>query len=231
MVHSFCYKVGLLFFIVVALLSKQVNGQIDSFFLVKKIALPASLMASGLILNKESIKTNFQNNVRNKYPDIDKSLDDYLMFAPTAMDVVFTLSDGHSNNLKNVSDIIIGEIIMYATTKSLKKIIDSRRPDGGRQSFPSGHTSQAFTGATLFFHHYKSKNIWLASSAYALAIATGTFRVLNNRHWVSDVFFGAGLGTLVGTLTYYFNPIGKDKMTEHVQIAVTDSGLSLHINF
>ena len=211
--------------------SQKIEAQSDSTSTFKQIAFPSALMVTGLVLNKESTKQNIQEDIRSSFPNFDNRLDDYLMLAPTALDLIFTLSDKKPNDKKHISDIIIGEVAMYITTKSLKKIIGSRRPNGGGQAFPSGHTSQAFTGATLFFHHYKDENVWLASSGYLLASATGSFRVLNNRHWVSDVFFGAGLGILVGNLTYYFNPIGNENLDYNLQMNVSGSGLALRLKF
>jgi len=226
------YKsIATIFFFLLISLSQYLNAQVDTIFTFRNLAVPTALMTTGIILNKESTKTNIQEKVQSTFPNFDNRLDDYLMIAPTALDLIYTLSDKKSNNKKHISDIIIGEVAMYITTKSLKKIIGSRRPNGGGQAFPSGHTSQAFTGATLFFHHYKDENPWIASSGFLLASATGAFRVLNNRHWVSDVFFGAGLGILVGNLTYYFNPIGKGNLDSNVQINVNGSGLALEVRF
>jgi len=45
------------------------------------------------------------------------------------------------------------------------------------------------------------------------------------------MFFGAGLGILVGNLTYYFNPIGKGNLDSNLQINVNGSGLALRLMF
>ena len=188
-------------------------------------------MATGLILNKNSIKTSFQNDVRNQFPNFNSTLDDYLQYVPTSIDFVLTLADAKKyNNAKHLSDIVISELTMIATTQLLKRTIKSERPNGGNLAFPSGHTAQAFTGATVLFHHYKDEYPLLVASGYLAAVTTGAFRVLRDKHWISDVTFGAGLGILIGTMTYYFNPIGKHKMSEHVHIAAYPGGISLNIS-
>lgn len=63
-------------------------------------------------------------------------------------------------------------------------------------SFPSGHTTSAFSIASVFARRCESP--WVAASAYALAAGTALQRVYDDKHWASDVFAGAALGTAVG---------------------------------
>ncbi len=82
-----------------------------------------------------------------------------------------------------------------AATGSLKYGIDRRRPSGGRLSFPSGHTTSAFSAVPVLWHH----GGWKAGvPAAALASFTALGRIEENRHFVSDVIAGAAVGLLVG---------------------------------
>lgn len=63
--------------------------------------------------------------------------------------------------------------------------------------FPSGHTAAAFAVASVYAHSYKEKP-WLGVAMYSVAGLTGLSRINDNRHWASDVFFGAALGYYVG---------------------------------
>ncbi|MDA8244339.1 MAG: phosphatase PAP2 family protein [Elusimicrobia bacterium] len=63
-------------------------------------------------------------------------------------------------------------------------------------SFPSGHTTSAFAIASVFARRCESP--WIGVSAYALAAGTALQRVYGDKHWASDVFAGAALGTAVG---------------------------------
>ena len=60
------------------------------------------------------------------------------------------------------------------------------------QSFPSGHTTEAFAGATVFAEQYP--HWYVVIPAYAAAGAVGFSRLRANQHWLSDVIGGAFLG-------------------------------------
>ena len=93
---------------------------------------------------------------------------------------------------------------MAAMTCSLKKITAVPRPDDPmtKTSFPSGHTAQAFATATFLSKEYGHKSIWYSIAAYSMATTVGALRVMNNRHWVSDVLVGAGIGIFSTNLAY-----------------------------
>jgi hypothetical protein len=78
------------------------------------------------------------------------------------------------------------------------------RPDGSTaNSWPSGHTATSFVGATILHKEYGlTRSPWYSVAGYGVATATGVMRVLNNRHWISDVMSGAGIGILSAELGY-----------------------------
>lgn len=78
-------------------------------------------------------------------------------------------------------------------TAGLKYSIDETRPNGEPRSFPSGHTSIAFTGAEFIRKEYGWR--W-AAPAYVAASFVGWSRVKANKHYVHDVLAGATLGVL-----------------------------------
>ena len=67
-------------------------------------------------------------------------------------------------------------------------------------SFPSGHTTEAFTMSTIL--SLNAKQTWLKVLAYVPALFTPFSRAYQGWHWVSDVTFGAGLGFFVGKWIY-----------------------------
>ena len=66
------------------------------------------------------------------------------------------------------------------------------RPFTNHNSFPSGHTTQAFAIATVLAAHYPAW--WVEVLAYGSAGLVGYCRVEQNSHWTSDVVAGALIG-------------------------------------
>ena len=107
-------------------------------------------------------------------------------------------------------------------TKNLTKV---ERPDGSaRNSFPSGHTATAFMGAELLRREYWNVSPWIGIAGYAVAAGTGFFRIYNNRHWLTDVLAGAGVGILSVQAAYWLYP-AISKTFFHKQYLKTHSYL------
>jgi len=102
-------------------------------------------------------------------------------------------------------------------TLGLKGSIDKRRPNGECcNSFPSGHTSFAFMGATFLHRRYGPK---YSIPAYAAASFVGYSRVDSEKHFVEDVVAGAAIGYLSSYFltTRYpgvtFTPVASEDFT------------------
>lgn len=93
------------------------------------------------------------------------------------------------------ADLARAQIVAQATTQGIKYVAGRTRPDGTDRSFPSGHTSSAFATATVLQRHYGWK---VGIPAYALAGYVGASRLHANKHYLSDVAFGAALGIVAG---------------------------------
>lgn len=63
-------------------------------------------------------------------------------------------------------------------------------------SFPSGHTTTAFSLASVVAYRHESG--WVKAAAYGLASGTALQRIYADKHWASDVFAAALLGTATG---------------------------------
>ena len=100
-------------------------------------------------------------------------------------------SEGRSQFLKSF-------LVNIGTTTTLKLLVGRERPDGSdRRSFPSGHTSMAFQGASFIHFRYGGLP---ALAALGGAVFTGYSRVYADKHYIGDVVAGAALGTLASFL-------------------------------
>ncbi len=79
---------------------------------------------------------------------------------------------------------------------ALKYAAMRERPDGAdKHSFPSGHAAESFAAASVLGSQFG----WRAGApAYLTAGLVGYSRLQSNKHWLSDVVAGAGLGILAG---------------------------------
>jgi len=82
-------------------------------------------------------------------------------------------------------------IVNTVLTQGIKLSVGRERPDGGRFSFPSGHTSSTFATAAVL-HGYFGWRVGIP--AYGFATLIGGSRLQENRHYPSDVIFGAAIG-------------------------------------
>lgn len=100
---------------------------------------------------------------------------------------------------------------MGVTVQIMKQTIKVERPgNGGFTSFPSGHTATAFVGAHLLMKEYLDVSPWIGISGYTLAAGVGVMRMINRKHWISDVVTGAGIGILSVELGYLLLPVWHD---------------------
>jgi membrane-associated phospholipid phosphatase len=94
---------------------------------------------------------------------------------------------------------------------ALDRNFDPLCDSGSFASFPSSHTSTAFTAAGLTCVHHKYLPLWggdpwdsaACASSIVIASATGLFRIIGDRHYLSDVVLGAAFGFSLGYLYPY----------------------------
>ena len=138
--------------------------------------------------------------------DFKTGIDDYTQFFGPAMVVGLKLGgyEGRSDWPRLLASAGMSYAIMAAFVNGIKYTAKEMRPDGSTaNSWPSGHTATAFVGAELLHKEYGlTRSPWWSVAGYGVATATGVMRVLNNRHWISDVMSGAGIGILSTELGY-----------------------------
>lgn len=124
--------------------------------------------------------------------------DGFVQFG-AALGVYIVGRSSHNPRLSLVgADLVRSQILNAGMTQGVKLAVGRTRPDGSRYSFPSGHTSSSFATATVLQRHFG----WRAGiPAYGLAAFVGGSRLQQNRHYLSDVIFGAAIGIVAGRAT------------------------------
>ena len=188
--------------------SYELNSQKKEIW--KKTILPIAFGITALSINYLPLKQNIQNTVQKPFNGYTTNIDDYIQYAPIGLMYTadaFKLKAEHSvwNQTKY---LFISEIATSGIIQILKYSLKIERPDGSsKNSFPSGHTGQAFVAAQVLHNEFKNTQPILAYSGYLFAVSTGTLRIVNNRHWLPDVLMGAGLGIIITNLIYHFEPL------------------------
>ena len=112
-------------------------------------------------------------------------------------------------------------------TYGLKKAIDKDRPDhSDDDSFPSGHTSIAFQGASFIHKRY---GLEYSIPAYVGATFVGYSRIEADKHHTSDVLAGAALG--VASSMFLTKSYHNDELVISANFAPESYQVSLHYQF
>ncbi|MBA4167611.1 MAG: phosphatase PAP2 family protein [Chitinophagaceae bacterium] len=185
----------------------------------KSLIVPSLCLAYGFVAlhNHNLIDLNHSTKaeLREDHPHFLTHVDNYLQFSPgLAVFGLNALGIKGKNNFRDRS-IIYGltTLLSTAIVFPIKNITKVQRPDkSGFNSFPSGHTTMAFASAEFLRQEYKDVSPWYGIAGYTVAAATGALRMYNNKHWLSDVVAGAGLGILSTRLVYAVYPSIKRKL-------------------
>ena len=169
------------------------------------------LFVAGMIAKgeKEAFRQDYNNpntKIRLIKYNFHSEIDNYTQFSGIALTAGLKMAgvEGRSSWPRLFASSLASYGVMAAFVNSIKYTTSEMRPDGStRNSWPSGHTATAFVGATILHKEYGlTRSPWYSIGGYTLATATGVMRVLNNRHWISDVLSGAGIGILSTELAY-----------------------------
>lgn len=188
-------------------------------FRITYVGVP--LITGGLLVKSED---DHFRSLRNDYlPEFRHHADDYLQYLPAAVMLGMKLGGVESRSSwgRMLTSDMFSALLMGSVVYSLKQTTHVMRPDGSNNhSFPSGHTATAFMTATMLTKEYGHKSPWIGIGAYSAATTTGLMRMANNKHWLSDVLTGAGIGILSTELGYYladliFKEKGINRFTDN----------------
>ena len=103
----------------------------------------------------------------------------------------------HSPKVSHLGiDLQQAQILTEMLVQPIKMSTKRERPDGSNnRSFPSGHAAVTFAGATVIERHLGWRKSLLG---YTIASYVAASRLHDNRHYLSDVVFGAAVGSIAG---------------------------------
>ena len=209
---------------------KQTNEGVKPFEVMDDltfVGLP--LFAAGWAVkgDKAMFRVNNKEGKENTQllTNFKTGIDDYTQYFGPAMTVGLKLGgyEGRSDWSRLLASAAMSYGIMAGLVNGIKYTAKEMRPDGSQaNSWPSGHTATSFVGATLLHKEYGlTRSPWFSVAGYGVATATGVMRVLNNRHWISDVMSGAGIGIMSTELGYALSDVlfkGKGLLRNNLEI-------------
>ena len=177
------------------------------------VGIPIFIAGWAIKGDKAMFRVNDKNQKSNTQllSDFKTGIDDYTQYFGPAMAVGLKLAgvEGRSDWPRFAASAAMSYGLMAALVNGIKYTAKEMRPDGSSaNSWPSGHTATSFVGATILHKEYGlTRSPWYSVAGYGVATATGVMRVLNNRHWVSDVLSGAGIGIMSTEVAYALSDV------------------------
>ncbi|NVO83277.1 phosphatase PAP2 family protein [Hymenobacter terrestris] len=189
-----------------------------------RVAVPVVLVAMGYASRNENFLDELKEYVRHetheKFPRFHTSLDDYSRSAPlVASYSLFALGmKGERGIVPFTACFGLAHALNTGLVSNLKRLSATRRPDSPTDlsSFPSAHTADAFLTATLLHEQFGRGRPWLSVAGYGVATATGAMRMLNDRHWLTDVVAGASVGFLSAETVWRLYPVLARHLPGHL---------------
>ena len=173
--------------------------------LTRASVVPVALIGYGIsTINGHGFYSSYQarEEIGEHMGGFRTHADDFLQFWPYLELGAAALVGARTRDDRLNTLLLIGkaEAIMLTSVYALKYATNIERPNGAPHAFPSGHTAQAFVAATIVNLELRDQSPWYGVGAYAVATGVGALRMLNNKHWESDVVAGAGIGILSAQL-------------------------------
>ena len=178
------------------------------------VLVPAALLAAGALTTHRVELLESDEEMREESREhlrwVHTSADDQLRHVPAYATLGLSLLGvkGRHTTSEQVVLFALTYTINNTLTSNLKRLTHVERPQGNSfDSFPSQHTSAAFSAARLLDKEYGDQSIWYSAGGYAVATGVAGLRVAKDNHWLSDVLAGAGVGMLSTELAYRVYPL------------------------
>jgi membrane-associated phospholipid phosphatase len=122
-----------------------------------------------------------------------------------------------TNKVSHVGfDMLRALIVSQTLTQGIKMSVRRDRPTGECCAFPSGHASATFATASVLERHFGYRGSW---PMFLIASYVATSRLHDNRHFLSDVLFGAAVGMSSG-----WTVVGRHGRSQYALVPVPVRG-------
>jgi len=181
-----------------------------NYLSAKSIAIPTAFIGYGVTSltggGLQELNKKICQEVVEDCSGFNTKVDDYLKYAPAASVYLLNMAGikGRNNFIDRSIILAMSTILSAQLVTALKHGTHQLRPDESTyNSFPSGHTTTAFIGAELMNQEFGWRSPWYSVVGYSMASGTALLRIMNNRHWLSDVIAAAGIGMLTTKFSYW----------------------------
>jgi membrane-associated phospholipid phosphatase len=160
-------------------------------------------IGGGLALAAHPADQAFNAKLLSHYDAVNTAFAPGKYLGNTPEQVAFSLGTYALGRLRNQPkvahlgmDLLQAQILSEILVEPLKYAVRRERPDGSNHlSFPSGHSAVTFATATVIERHLGWRKSILG---YAIASYVAMSRIHDNQHYLSDVIFGAAVGSIAG---------------------------------
>ena len=180
-----------------------VNLVEDVKHLPSKQNLYLTALGGGLAAVAHPADSGLNARLISHYDGVNKAFAPGKYFGNTPEQVALSLGTyayGRLTDSPKVShlgnDLLQAQLLTEMLVQPLKFATHRERPDGSNHhSFPSGHAAITFAGATVLERHLGWRKSLIG---YSIASYVAASRLHDNRHYLSDVVFGAAVGSIAG---------------------------------
>jgi hypothetical protein len=175
----------------------------DVKHLPAKQNLYLTLIGGGLAASVHPVDQSFNVRLRSHYDTVNAAFAPGKYIGDTPEQVaasIATYALGRLFDKPKVAhlgmDLVQAQILSELLVQPIKFATQRTRPDNSdNHSFPSGHAAVTFATATVIERHLGWRKSLLG---YTIASYVAASRLHDNRHYLSDVVFGAAVGSIAG---------------------------------
>ena len=191
----------------------------------RRVLVPALLLSAGALTTRGVAVIDSDEEMREELgehlPPVRTTIDDQLRHVPAAAVLGLSLAGvkGKHSTVNQTLLFALSYTINNTLTSNLKNLTRVERPagNGDYSSFPSQHTSAAFSAARFLDREYGERSIWYSVGGYTVATGVAALRLAKDNHWLSDVLAGAGVGLASTELAYWVYPFVQRHLLRGMQ--------------